>query len=164
MVFDLSNMAINIIAAIIIILLGLILGKFSSKVTQVVLTKLKINKISKLELEVFISLVVRYVIYFGAIIIALNQLGITNIIIDGLLIIILLSIVIFIIFTLKEFIPNFIAGYLIRKKGKLKIGDKIKIKSLEGTVQRISWIETKVKTKNNDIVYVPNFNLIKSNI
>lgn len=158
MVFiSLSDTIVRIIAAIIIVLLGLVIGKFFGKVIQKTLKEIGI----KLHSKAFISLGIEYVIYLAAIILALNQLGIIKITIYVLLILILIVVLAFAILALKDFIPNFIARNIIRKKGKVKIGDKIKIKNLEGKILSINLIETKVETKNKDVVCIPNSSLLK---
>jgi len=159
----------SIIGAIAILLLGLVIGRFLSKLTQRILHELEINKIIKkttgspLPLEQIISSITKYVIYFIAIILALNQIGLSSKILLVILTIFLILIVAFIILALKDFIPNIIAGFTIQQKAFFKKGDQIKIKRMEGKVIDITITETKIKTKDNEIIIIPN-SLITKNI
>ena len=74
----------KLVVAVIIILIGFIFGKVLGKLIQKVLKDLKLDQIVKkgvgvnLPIEHTISVFVTYFIYFIAIIMALNQLGLTT--------------------------------------------------------------------------------------
>ena len=75
-------------------------------------------------------------------------------------IIILIVVFISILFTIKDFFPNLYASYNINKN--IKIGSLIKCNGVEGYVQTIGLIETIIKSKNGDFVYIPNSYLMNS--
>ena len=101
-IFNVSspNTLIHLIAAIIILIAGFILGSLLSKLTRKILNELETNKILKeqagirLPVEEFISKSIKYIIYIIAIIWSLNQLGLTTRILEILLITILVILII----------------------------------------------------------------------
>ena len=158
------------IVAIIILLFGFIIGRVLGKVIEKVLHELELNTIlkktvkMKVPLEQIIGQIVMYFIYFVAIIMALKQVGlatdILNIVLGGIMIIIILALFL----SIKDFVPNFISGIFIHQKRFIKEGDLIKVKNIEGTITDISLIETIVKTKHGDDIYIPNSVLTKSEV
>lgn len=168
-IFNVSspNTLIHLIAAIIILIAGFILGSLLSKLTRKILNELETNKILKeqagirLPIEEFISRSIKYIVYLIAIIWALNQLGLTTRILEIILVTILVILVIFIILAVKDFIPNVVAGFLIYQKGIIKKGDVIRIKTTEGKVIHIDLLETRIITKNKEVVHIPNAYITK---
>ena len=139
---DLSNVSyflnitlIRLIAAIAIIILGLLFARFLSKLSFKVLNEFKLNDFFrdelklKLPLEELISRFVMYIVSFIALIIALNELGLTATILYFILIAVLLIIVVLIILAFKDFVPNITAGIYIHQRGNIKAGDNISINS-----------------------------------
>ena len=157
-----SNIITRLIGAIAILLIGFIVARFLSKLIHRVLKELETNKILKeqagvqLPIEEFLSSIIKYLIYFIAIIFALNQLGLTTTVLQIILIIALVILVGFIILAFKDFIPNVVAGFLIHQKEKIKSGDMIKVDNVEGEVIHVNLTETRIKTKKKDIVFVTN--------
>ncbi|MDP6642195.1 MAG: mechanosensitive ion channel [Candidatus Nanoarchaeia archaeon] len=170
--FDLNaqNIIIKLITAIIILLIGFVVARILSNLTKKVLHELETNKILKgqagvkIQIEEFSSSIIKYIIYFIAIIMALNQLGLTTTLLYILLTIILVILVGFIILAFKDFIPNIVAGFMIHQKDKIKSGDKIKVKDIEGKVVHVNLVETRIITKKKDTVYIPNSMLTKNEV
>ena len=160
----------NLVAAIVIILIGFLIGRFLGKLTRKVLKELNTNKILKenlgikLPIEQFLSKLVHYLILFIAVVMALNQLGLSTIILYIILIIVLIIIVGLFVLAFKDFIPNVFASFWIHQKNILKEGDKIEIKDVKGVVQEITLTEVKIKTKDNEVVLIPNSLLFKEKI
>ena len=158
------------VAAIIILLAGLIIANILSKLTKKLLKELEINKILKTKLNIslpienIISGTLKYLIYFVVIILSLNQLGITTKVLYIILVGILIIIIAIILLSIKDLIPNVISGFLIYKQKKLKVGDTIQIKDLEGKIIEINLLETKIETKNKEIVHLPNLLVTKEKI
>lgn len=160
----------NIVAAIIIFLIGVIVGRIVGRLTQKLLHELELNNIfkktadTKFDIEHAVGGFIMYFIYFIALIMALNQVGLTttvlNILSGGIIIIIVISIIL----AIKDFIPNIFAGLLIHRKGFIKKGDKVSIRGIKGKVIYISLIETRIQMKDGDIFYIPNSLLTKSEI
>ncbi|MEM4263584.1 MAG: mechanosensitive ion channel [Candidatus Woesearchaeota archaeon] len=159
----------SIIAAVVILLLGFILGKLVGRLLHKVLHEAELDNILKkagarLPLETVLANLAEYFIYFVAVIFALNQLGITTVV---LYIIALAAMVILIISAflgLKDFIPNFIAGIVIYRKELITKGDRVSIDGVSGKVDELSLLDTKIKTSKGDIIYIPNSIVIKSKV
>jgi small-conductance mechanosensitive channel len=170
--FDLNaqNIIIKLITAIIILLIGFVVARILSNLTKKILHELETNRILKeqagvkIQIEEFSSSIVKYIIYFIAIIMALNQLGLTTTLLYILLTIILVILVGFIILAFKDFIPNIVAGFMIHQKDKIKSGDNIKVKNIEGKVVHVNLVETRIITKKKDTVYIPNSMLTKNEV
>lgn len=62
-------------------------------------------------------------------------------------------------FAFKDVMQNFFAGFLILLYRPFHIGDQIKIKDFEGTVEDISVRATKIKTHDGERVVIPNSEL-----
>jgi len=157
-----SNSIINLIGAILIVLMGIIIGKFFDKVIRRVLAELNTNKILKEEagvkipFEEFIGSIIKYLVYFAAVIMALNQLGITTIVLNIILGLILFLLIAFIVLAFKDFVPNLVSGLFLHQKREIKDGDRIRVDNIEGKIIHINLVETRVETKNGDVVYIPN--------
>lgn len=157
----------TIIAGIVILLLGFGLGVLIKKVIFRILKEIELNHIMskvgmRYDLEKWISSIVSYVIYLVTIVIFLDQLGIRSIVLylvfGGILMLIILTFLV----GLKDVIPNFVAWILLQRKGKVREGRKIEVREISGTVERVGFLETEIKTDNGDILYVPNSLFLKS--
>lgn len=163
-----SETFLKLLVAIAILLIGIVFARFFGNVTKKLLNQLDLNNILqkqtkiKIPLEEFLSALVKYITYLIVIIIALNQLGLTTTVLYIILIVILALIIAFIVLALKDFIPNLVAGLFIYQKLGIKIGDKIKVKNVDGKIIDINLIEVKVKTKSGDIIHIPNSLLTKN--
>lgn len=158
--------AIKLVAAITILLIGLILGRFFSNLVKRILKEVELNNIIKKEfkldwpVEQFLVSFIRYLVYFVALVIALNQIGLASIVLYIILGIVLLFIIIFIILATKDFIPNVVSGFLIQHRKLLKKGDKIKVRDIEGKVVNITLTEVQIKS-GDEIIVIPNSVLSK---
>jgi len=163
---DIPFTAIKLVASITILLIGLILGRFLSNLVKKILKEIELNNILKKELkldwpiEQFLTSITKYLVYFIALIIALNQIGLTTTVLYIILAVILLFIVVFIILAIKDFIPNVINGFLIQHRKLLKEGEIVKIRDIEGKVEKITLTEIQIKSGNETIV-IPNSILSK---
>ena len=122
----LSDFTLNLIAAIVILLVGLVIGRFLGNLTRKVLHELELDKLLreqtrfKIPLEQFLGSLVKFIVYFIAIIFALDQLGLQTAILNIILAIIIMIIVIFMILAIKDFIPNLMAGLFLHQKRNIK--------------------------------------------
>ena len=162
-----SGVLSKLIIAVIVLLVGFIIGKLVGRLVQKVLHELELDNILKkmglkISLEGTLGMITAFLIYFIAIIMALNQLGLTTtilyILIGGAVLLILVSTIL----AVKDFIPNLIAGFFIHKKGYFKEGNKVKVKGLEGRIKKISLIETEIITSKKDTIFIPNSSLVKT--
>jgi len=169
-----SNFILKVAIALTIFSLGLILGKILGKTAQRFIkdsgiedsikstTKIKIN------FSTFIGAIISYVIIFFSLVWALDILDIASTILNIFsgAILVLFLIVIFLGF--KDFIPNATAGFFIHSKGTIQKGDKIRHQNIEGIIESTGIIETVIKTKEGDTIFIPNtrltqYELIKKN-
>ena len=164
------NIAIRLITAIVIIIIGFIIGRIVHKLIKKVLHELEVNRILrekaniKIKIEEIIASTIKYIIYFIAIIWALNQIGLTTTVLHTILAIILILLVVFIILAVKDFIPNIMAWFVINQKKRFQEGDKIKVKDIQRTIIKIDLLETKIRTKKHEIVFIPNTILTKHEV
>ncbi|MEK6907447.1 MAG: mechanosensitive ion channel domain-containing protein [Nanoarchaeota archaeon] len=164
----LSDLTLNLVAAVVILLVGLVVGRFLGNLTRKVLHELELDRLLKeqtrfkIPLEQFLGSLVKFIIYFIAIIFALDQLGLQTAILNVILAIILIILVVFMILAVKDFIPNLVAGLFLHQKRNIKPGEKIEVNNIEGEVVNVTLVETKLRTKSGDIVYIPNSILTKN--
>ena len=87
---------------------------------------------------------------------ALTQLKVST----GILIITITIIMVFwlilIVIGLKNIVPNFFSGVFIVFYSPVNVGDTIKIGEIEGVVEEVSLIYTKIKREDGKYVLVPN--------
>ena len=162
-----GDQSINLAASIAILLLGLVFGRFISKLLQKILHELDVNLLVKkvfntrFPLEQLTGSFVKYVIYITAVVLALNQLGLVQVILYGLLLLILTILVVFVLIAIKDFVPNLLAGVSILKNEVVKVGDNIIVDGIKGKVVQVTLVETELKSKEGDIIWVPNNFLVK---
>lgn len=159
----------KLIVAVVILLIGFIIGKLAERIIQKVLHELEVDRLIertgvKFSLETVISNLAAYLVYLITIIMALNQLGLTTIILYIVVSGIIILIVVSTLLAIKDYIPNIIAGFFIFKKAKIKEGNKIKFNGTEGRVKKIGLVETEILTRNGDQIFIPNSILVKSKV
>ncbi len=157
----------KIILSTIILLVGFILGILAKKFIYRLLKEIELNTILKVigirsDLEKWISSIISYLIYFITIIFFLEQLQIASIVLyliaGGILTLLILTFIV----GIKDIIPNFVAWMIIQKKKHLKIGMEIEIKEIVGEIEKIGCLETEIRTKHDDVLYIPNSLFLKS--
>ena len=150
------------VIAVLILLIGLILGKLIGNLIRRALHEVKLDKhlrtVSgfKFSLEKGISTFVSYFIYFIAIIMALNSLGLTTAILNMISAAIIIIIVVSFILAVKDFFPNLMAGISIKNKKIFNEGDEIQIKEVKGKIVSIGFLETRMITIYKEEVIIPN--------
>ncbi len=157
----------TIILSVIILLVGFILGILAKKFVYRLLAEIELNAILKVigirtDLEKVISSLISYLIYFITIIFFLEQLQIASIVLyliaGGILTLLILTFIV----GIKDLIPNFVAWMILQRKQHLKIGMQVEIKEIAGEIEKIGCLETEIRTKHDDILYVPNSLFLKS--
>lgn len=160
----------QILVALIIALLGLILGTVVGKLLQKVLSEIELNRIVRsitglnMKLEEVIGKGVMFVIYFLFIMWSLQKLGLGSIIIQVLSWIVIIVIVISMILSIKDFLPNLVSGLYIHIKGVIKEKDFIRTRSFSGTIKDIGLVETIIETEAKETMVIPNSTLMKESI
>ena len=64
----------------------------------------------------------------------------------------------------SSFIANVIAGVMMTYRGAFKVGDRVQIGDTVGTVEEIRLMITRVLTAKNEVVVIPNSNILETNI
>lgn len=166
-IFDASTWMTRIVLGLLIFVVALILGKILGKIVEKVTANIgigeilqKITKVS-IKVEKIAGGIVSYLIYFLGFVMALNQIGITTTVLNILSGAVLVLVLIVIFLSVKDVIPNIVAGFMIHGKGLIVEGDIIKIHDIEGKVVQTNLVETRVETEKKDIIFVPNARLVK---
>lgn len=157
----LAKLYYNIIAAIIILLIGFIAGKLVYRLSYKILKELEIGKAFQkagidMPIEKKISKILSYLIYFATVIFALNQLKIATPLLYILFTAVMIVIITTVLLSVKDFIPNMFAGFYIYYKGLLNIGDEIEVNGLKGRITEITLTRTSIRTPRGDTVIIPN--------
>jgi len=166
----LSGLFTKLVVAIIIVLIGFVVGRILGKIVKRLLHSIEFNKIIKsatgikLSLEEGISVFVTYFIYFLFIIMALNQLGLTTVVLHMISGAILIIIIISVLLSIKDFMPNMFSGLFIHRRRFINVGDVIRVENTEGKIVHINLVETKIETDKGDIIYLPNSLLTKNKV
>lgn len=167
-VIPIGTLIMNLILALVIVVLGYVVGRIAGRIARKTIEALELKEFLKnagvhAQPEVIGEHIIKYIVYVGAIIMALNQLGITpvvlNIIFAGIIAVVLIAIFL----SLKDFIPNLISGIYIFATKKLGIGDHIKVNSVKGKVTDVNLIETTLQSDGHKIM-IPNSTITKSQI
>ncbi|HII14935.1 MAG TPA: mechanosensitive ion channel [Nanoarchaeota archaeon] len=164
---DVSAMMLRLVGAIAVLIIGIIGSIILSKLFRKLLHSFEIDSVLKeqgvkIPFEEFTSNIVKYLLYFSTVIWALNVLGLATTILQIILVVVFIIMIIFIILAFKDFIPNITAGFFIHSKGIIKQGDTVTIGAVTGKIISIDTIETRIKTKEKDMVFVPNAMLLKT--
>ncbi|HLF30038.1 MAG TPA: mechanosensitive ion channel family protein [Xanthomonadales bacterium] len=64
----------------------------------------------------------------------------------------------------SSFIANMLAGQAMTYRGAFKKGDRVKIDDVVGLVEDIKLMVTRIRTPKNEIVVVPNSNILNTNV
>ena len=162
------ELATKVMLVLAILLIGFIIGRLLGKLTQKTMQRVGLNNFADkigigFSLELFFGNAVAYLVYFTTVLISLNKLGLTttilHIIATGMIVFIILLTAI----SLRDILPNVIAGFTIKQKGIIKIGDNITIQGKTGKIKKINLTEILLETKKEE-VYIPNSILIKEEI
>ncbi len=158
----------NIIITLIILLIGFIVGKVVGRLSFKLLSEIELNKLFRLatgmsvKLDQILSSAISYFIYFVFVMWALENLGLSSIILNilagGVIVLILIAIVL----GIKDFFPNVIAGLFLHAKRIVKEGENVEIDSISGKVVHIGLVETELSSSKGDRIYVPNAAFLKS--
>lgn len=165
-----TDIVTKVVVAVVILVIGFIVGKIIGRLTQRLLHEFELDNILKMatgikiSMEELISHFITYLVYFLALVMALNQIGLTTTLLNIISAGIIILIIIFILLGIKDFIPNILAGIFIHQKGMVKEGDRIKVKDIKGKIVHINLVDTRLKTREGDLIYIPNSVLIRNEL
>ena len=157
-----NDVMLNILVALLIFFIGFIFGRLIGKIIKKVLRHMNTDYFMrntlgvKVSIEDILSISASYFIYMISFVMALNQLGLSTAILQMVIGGVIAIIVISVILSIKDFLPNLVAGLLIREKSFVNEGDVIKIKDIEGKVDELGLIETVILNRHGDRIFIPN--------
>ena len=147
----------GIITAIIVLLVGWQLSRYSAKaINELVARTPKIDK----TIAPLLSQLVRYAILIVTLIIVLNQFGVAT----NSMLAVLGAAGLAIALALQGTLSNVAAGVMLIWLRPFSVGDYINANSIEGTVKEIGLFSTKFKTANGVYIFVPNSQIWSSSI
>ncbi len=165
-----NQVLINIIVALLIFFIGFIIGKLLGKILKKVLRHMNLDYFLrktlgfKVSAEDILSGSVSYFIYIISFIMALNQLGLSTAILQMVIGGVIVIIVISIILSIKDFLPNVVAGLVLREKAFVSENDVIRIKDIEGKVVELGMVETIIQNRHGDRIFIPNIVFTKNEV
>ena len=148
---------------------GFILGKLVEKFLYKVLKEVELNKTLKdaglkINADKILSTVASYLVYVMGFLASLEQLGLANTVITIVSMLIILVFLVSFYLAVRDFIPNFSAGFYLFSKESLKEGDNVEIDNIKGELIGFDLLQVRVKTKSGDIIHIPNSTAVKSKI
>jgi small conductance mechanosensitive channel len=143
----------SIVAGLVIIGVGILIADILAKLGRKVVKSFEIDRfIKKFPINDLVSSTIKFLVYIISIVWGVFQMGIewiVLIIVCGAILILLLWKA---VLGLREFIPNY-AAY---SKLKLKKGKSFNLQGIKGRVKEIGKLESKVRTEDKEILYIPN--------
>jgi small conductance mechanosensitive channel len=165
-----SRVYTNLAVAIIILLAGVILGRIVGRFIHKVLEEIELNRFLKkttgikFAVDEIIANLITFLIYFLAIVMALDQIGLASPLLKLVSIAIIVVIIVSILLGIRDFFPNILSGIFIAQRRFLNQGDKVKVGGIEGEIIEVNIVETRIRTRNGDIIYIPNSVLAKKEV
>ncbi len=141
-----------------ILFIGFLVGKILGRLTRKLLAGADagVKRLLgwKVSVEHGAGRAVAGLIYLVSIILALNAVGLTTVVLEAILAIVILAIAVGFLLALKDIIPNAAAGITLR--GKLAPGTRLRLDDAEGAVEEVTILETTIRTKKGDLIVIPN--------
>lgn len=157
------------VLTIVFFLIGVVIGKLAERVVEWVLHELEADTWLKkwglrFAFEQTMGALIKYAIYAVTIVLILNQLNITTPVLNFVSYAIGILVLLAILLGFKDFVPNFIAGLAIHRRGFVKEGDQIRVRDIEGEVRSVNLLDTRIKTPTGDMMFVPNTIMVKNEV
>ncbi len=148
----------NLVLSFVVLILGLLLvRKISLFIDKAIKSKQVKGVIGSSEiLKWYLSYFIKLGLYITVCLLSISLLGFAREILQLLALIMALSIIFVLAFSLKDVIPSLIAGAYLLNSNFIKKGDKIKIKNIKGKVKEINLFSIIVEEEDGGIVMIPN--------
>ncbi len=138
------------------IIIGFFIAKLASRIARKVMAEAELNRILTSAgfkpLSDALAIIIEYLIYAITLLFVLQSFGLTKIVLGIVAIIAIIVICFSLLLAARDFIPNFAAGILLRKKMKPHIGKKIQIGDVKGRLQRFGLIASTLVDKDEHCV------------
>ncbi|MBW2978835.1 mechanosensitive ion channel [Candidatus Woesearchaeota archaeon] len=157
-----NSITTNIAVIVLIILVGFIIARLVGKLVYRILHEFEVDSLLNRKtgsVEESISQVLEYVIYIITVCIAVDTLGILAYVLIVLIVAFALIIILSIISGARDFIPNFLCSWWVRKNHA--INTYIDLDDVKGRIIKRGLLRIKIKTRSRDIISVPNFTVLK---
>jgi len=152
----LPGLAINLITALLILVIGLYIIRFLNKMIRKFFQKKDYDLALESFLQSFISIALKILLF----VLVITQLGVQS----SSLIAIIGAAGLAIGLALQGSLSNFAGGVLILLFKPFKVGDFISAQGIDGSVKEITIFYTKLTTFGNQIAIVPNGKLSNDNV
>lgn len=152
---------INILLALGTIIIGVIIVKIISYY----LTKFKKSKAFKFLIKDnsynealiwYLSYFIKLGLYITITLTAVSFLGFAKEVLTLVSILMILSIIAVLTYSLKDLIPSAFAGAYLMKSKLINVGDTIKIKDYEGRIVEINLLTITIKDSKGSLIIIPN--------
>lgn len=164
-----SPWAYNIAVALVILFVGIVIGRIVKIVLRSVFAEIEIDYLvrkatkRRYKIKNMVSTAAEYSIYSASLIVSLRVLGIAS---DVVIVILLLAAGVLsasVVLNIKDFFPNIAARSKINKKLLLS-GKNVKIGNTSGIVKKVSFTGVFLKTGSGDTIFFPNSSIVKEGI
>ncbi len=156
-----SDLLLRLVTAVVILLIGLIVGKVLGRLAEVGLHGLGIEWLLRRRgvhffLEPFIARGIEYIVYAATVLIAITQLGLSQVVLYSILAVVLFAVLVSVLLALRDVVPNLLAGISLLWRARLKPGQRVRVDSLEGVVEHVDIFQARLRTDSGDVALVPN--------
>ncbi|MBN1275681.1 mechanosensitive ion channel [Candidatus Woesearchaeota archaeon] len=147
--------------SLLILLGGFVVGRLLGLVVRRVLRGVGFDKHMRrvthyrVSLEQKLGLLVSFVVYAVTLILVLGRLDALRVAALALLSLFALILVVSFLLSIKDFFPNLVAGVVLRYRGRVVPGVRVRIKGVDGRVERVSLTSTTV-VDGGDRLFLPN--------
>ncbi|PIN99653.1 hypothetical protein COT72_05235 [archaeon CG10_big_fil_rev_8_21_14_0_10_43_11] len=109
----------------------------------------------------FTANIIRYYLYFIVLLVVLGRLGVSSVLMDILVFVLIIAVVVAAALALRNIIPNAAAGIYISSTNIIKRGDSIEVAGVSGKVREIDLVHTVLDKNKSEKIIIPNTMLIK---
>jgi len=149
----------DIVAALLIVFIGFIIGKILGNIVARFFRDVKTVFLKRYSLANTTSNIVKYTMYTTSIIFALQSLNALWLVLVFIVLCFAIVLGFSLFFTIKDFLPNFLARSKVTKK--YEVGKSYSIRKVRGVVENIGLLEVRLRKKNDDIIIIPHKEVVK---
>lgn len=150
----------DLVIFLLILFIGFLVGKILGRLVRKLLAEIKLDaflrrSISwKVSMERSLGSITAGIIYLVTIILAFNAVGLTTIVLELLLAVVMLAIALGFLLALRDIVPNAASGLTLKRK--LREGMEIEMEGASGVVKEVTLLETIIETKSKEEIIIPN--------
>lgn len=152
---------INLLQAFLTVVIGVIVIQVITKYVEKIKSTKKFKQLIKnnpynAAIIWYFSYFIKLAMYIIVSLIAIGFLGFAQPVLWLVAIIMTLSIIGVLIYSLRDLIPSAFAGAYLLQSQLIKKGDKVTIRSFKGEVREVSLLTTTLKGEKGGLIIVPN--------